>query len=295
MKKKLLIFVTVFVLVFSICIPAFAAPVQNNTNPPSTSSSGVAGESLASKDVSADKFVYDNANLLTDAEEAEVAAILQGVYDNQQFGAYVLTVNSLGGVAPVVYADDYYDYNNLGYGAGHDGCVLVIAVESRDWYISTRGYGITALTDAGIDYIGDDIVRYLKNDDWAGGIKQYASDVDQFVNEAKTNKPYDTGHMPRAHKNAVDYLKGIAISLVISLIIAFVVVSKVKSNYKPVKFSKNAAYYLADGSLRVSGSYDNYITSSVSKVAIESKSSGGGSSTHTSSSGASHGGGGGKF
>ena len=306
MKKRLLVFLTVFVLLLSVAAPASAATANPNyagdeqvtvaedyaTTPAPTG--GKAGESLASDDVTADKFVYDYADLLTPEEESEVEADLAAVMGSYQFGAYVLTVQTLDGVSPMVYADDFYDYNFLGCGANRDGCILLLAVDSRDWWISTTGYGITALTDAGIEYIGDDMVRYLKNDNWSGGIRQYVTDVDTFVNEAKTNKPYDVGHMPRAHKSLADTLKGLGISLVIAAVIAFVVTKKIKSDYKPVRFNRNASNYLLDGSLRVTGQYDNFITSSVTSRVIES-SSGGGSSTHSGSSGTSHGGGGGKF
>lgn len=35
------------------------------------------------------------------------------------------------------YTDDYYDSNGYGYGKNHDGCVLVINMKSRDWWLST--------------------------------------------------------------------------------------------------------------------------------------------------------------
>ncbi len=306
MKKRLLVFLTVFALLVSLAMPVAAATANPNYGgsedvtlvdeyaaaPADTGSQ--AGESLASDDVSADKFVYDYANLLTDEEESEFEADLAAILGSYQFGAYVLTVQSLGGVSPMVYADDFYDYNFLGAGDNRDGCILLLAVDSRDWYISTTGYGITALTDAGIDYIGDDMVRYLKDNNWSGGVRQYVTDVDKFVNEAKTNKPYDVGHMPRAQKSLTDTLKGLGIALLISVAIAAIVTAKIKSSYKPVRFNRNASNYLLDGSLRVTGQYDNFITSSVTSRVIESN-SGGGSSTHSGSSGTSHGGGGGKF
>ncbi len=242
--------------------------------------------------------LVDDADLLSDSEESTLLAKLDQISERQDFDVVVVTVDSLGGKSAMAYADDYFDYNGYGYGSNRDGCLLLISVDggpgNRDWWISTRGYGITALTDAGIDYIGEQMLSDLKVEDYAAAFDTYAGTVDEFVTQAKNGEPYDVNNLP---KSAGDIVKGVLICFVISLVIAFVVISVIKSNYKPVKFNRDAKNYFVDGSLMMTGSYDNYITSSVSQVRIESDSSsgGGGSSTHTSSSGATHGGGGGKF
>ena len=240
--------------------------------------------------------VVDAADLLTDSEEAALRAKLDEISERQQFDVVVVTASTIDGKTPMAYADDFYDYNGYGFGASNDGCLLLISVEggpgNRDWWISTTGYGITALTDAGINYIGEEIVPSLKKDDWAGGFTKYADLVDEFVTQAKTGTPYDVNNMP---KTAKETLKGILIAIGIALVAALIAVLKVKSNYKPVKFNSSASDYLVPGSFVVTGSYDNFVITSVSKTRRESSSSGGGSSTHSGSSGTSHGGGGGKF
>lgn len=290
MKKRLLIFVTVLALLSSISICAFADEFGNNNE--LYIPDAAIDMDYASVD---DGMVFDYADILTDSEEADISLKLENIYDKYNFGAYVLIVDSIGANSTVAYADDFYDYSGLGYGPNHDGCILLIAVNSRDWYISTTGYGITALTDAGIQYIGKDMVRYLSDDNWSDGIMQYAIDVDDFVAQAKTGTPYDVDNLPAEKKTAGETVKGILIALVVSLIIAFVVISSIKKSYKPVRFNKNASNYLVPGSLQITGSYDNFLYSNVTQTKIESSSSSGGSSTHVGSSGTSHGGGGGKF
>ena len=49
----------------------------------------------------------------------------------------VVTANTLGGKSPMEYADDYYDYN----GYTDDGALLLVSMEDRDWWISTKGSG----------------------------------------------------------------------------------------------------------------------------------------------------------
>lgn len=241
--------------------------------------------------------VFDLGDDLTDEQEQALEAKLVEISDRQQFNVIALTVSSLDGKSSMAYADDFYDYNNLGYGTNHDGCLLLICPETRDYWISTTGYAITALTDAGIEYIGDSIIPAMKKADWNSAFETYAETVDKFVTQAKTDKPYDVGNLPKAKKTASEIIKGILISLVVGLAVAFIVMKSVKSGYtKAVHQKSNATDYLVNGSLQITGAYENFLYNNVTQTRIERESSsGGGSSTHSGSSGTSHGGGGGKF
>ena len=206
----------------------------------------------------------------------------------------IATTNSFDGKSVAAYADDLYDYSGFGVGESKDGCLLVVNPITRDWYISTTGFGITAMTDAGIQYIGSQIKKDMSNKAWNKAFTRFAGLADKFVTKAKKGKPYDSGNLPRS---GAQILKGVLISLGIGIVAALIVIKKIKGDYeKAVRLSPDAKNYLADGSLQVVGSYDNFLYQNVSKVLIERESSGGGgSSTHSGSSGTTHGGGGGKF
>lgn len=252
------------------------------------------------------KYVIDNADLMSDSQEEELAKILEDFAAKYNFDAVALTVNTLDGKTPMAYADDYYDYNDY----KEDGCLFLISMEDRDWWISTKGFGITAITDYGIDVIESEVVPYLSDGDYYGGYKTYAKIVEDFVSQAKSGSAYDTNNeytndSGYTYSNSYDYsdeddgdvaMGALIISFIVAIIIAAVVVSMVKHSYKPVRFKASAQDYLVAGSLNVTGSYENFLYSNVTKTEIQTESShGGGSSTHSSSSGSSHGGGGGKF
>jgi uncharacterized protein len=251
------------------------------------------------------KYVVDEADLMTDSQEAELAQILEEMAEKYRFDAVALTVNTLDGKTPMEYADDYYDYN----GYREDGCLFLISMEDRDWWISTKGYGITAITDYGISVIEGEVVPYLSDGDYYGGYKEYASIVESFIVEARYGTPYDTNHTyttssgytydnnSSSDDDDSDVSMGaLIISFIVAIIIAAIITKMVKNSYKPVRFKASAQDYLVAGSLNVTRSYESFLYSNVSKTEIqESSSSGGGSSTHSSSSGSSHGGGGGKF
>ncbi|MBR1761823.1 MAG: TPM domain-containing protein [Eubacterium sp.] len=247
------------------------------------------------------KYAIDGAGLMDESEVSELEEMLASLSEKYNFDIVALTVDSTEGKSPMDFADDYYDYN----GYKDDGCLFLISMEERDWWISTKGYGITAITDYGIEVIEAEVVPFLSNGDYFEAFKKYAKTVEEFINEANSGEAFDVDNNYTNDDgytyNSEDYNSGgfnysaFIISLIVSLIIAAVVVSIVKGNYKPVRFRANAEDYLVDGSLRVTNQHDRFLFSNVSKTRIEHNSSSGGSSTHTSSSGSSHGGGGGKF
>ena len=270
MKKILTVFMTLALLAL-ICIPCFA---QN------------------------DRLVVDEADILSDYEEQMLLEKLKEISDKINMDVVALTVYSLEGKNEMDYADDYFDYNGYGRGSDCDGVLLLIGMEDRVLWISTRGVAINAVTDYGIDVIKEEITSDFTNGDYYDGFVRYAELVRDFVNEYNENgQPYDTNNYYGDYDNSENVFSRIAISFIVAIVIAAIVTMMVKKSYKPVQFNRNASYYLDNGSLNITGSYEKFLYNHVTTVKIqsESSSSGGGSSTHVSSSGATHGGGGGHF
>ena len=232
--------------------------------------------------------LVDDAKLLTSSEKTELLSRLNEISERQNMDIVIVTVNSLGGKSPSAFADDYYDYN----GYREDGILLLIAMDTRDYWISTSGYGITAFTDAGIDYIADAFLTDLSEGDYASAFETYAELCDEFITEAKNGDAYDSGHMP---KSPFPLGQNLLISVVVGFVIAFITTAIMRSKLKSVRSKAGATDYVRDGSFRVTRSRDFLLYRTVSRRARPKNESSGGSSTHSSSSGRSHGGGGGKF
>ena len=81
--KKITMILTAFLLSFVLVIPVWAHPSR----------------------------LVDDADILTDAEEAETVAMLDKLSTECEFDIVVVTVNSLEGEDAEDYADDYFDYN----------------------------------------------------------------------------------------------------------------------------------------------------------------------------------------
>ena len=272
MKKKILI--ALFALILSLCaaVPALA--------------DGAVGFAE-----DRDR-VVDDAALLSDSEKTALMEKLGEIRARQKMDIVIVTAKTLNGATPAEYADDTYDYNGYGYGSNRDGLLLLIGMENRDWYISTTGYGITAFTDAGIQYIGSKIKEPLSDGDYADAFNTFAELCDDFITRARNGSPYDSGNMPKEPMKP----GWILVAVIAGFILSFITVGTMKGKLKTVRFQPAANSYMKAGSMNITESRDMFLYNTVTRTAKPKDSdSGGGSSTHTSSSGSSHGGGGGKF
>lgn len=238
--------------------------------------------------------LVDNADLLTDSEESTLLSKLNEISERQQADVVVVTADTLDGKTPMDYADDFYDYNGYGFGADKDGVLLLVSMEDRDWWMSTTGYGITAITDAGIEYISEKFLSDLSDGDYADAFTTYAELCDDFFTQAKAGKPYDVGHMP---KEPFNIAWNLFVAVIVGFVIALIATGVMKGKLKTVRFQSAASNYVKANSMNVTESRDMFLYTHVDRRAKpqDTDSSSGGSSTHTSSSGTTHGGGGGKF
>ena len=271
-QKKITAVLAALLLAILFCIPAAAAGGDEE---------GFADEYYR---------LMDMADLLSDAEEQKLLNALDEVSERQKLEVVIITTDTLEGSDIVSFADDLYDYCQYGYGTNRDGVLLLISKENRDWYISTCGYGITAFTDAGIQYIGGQMKSDLSAGNYAAAFRTYIEKCDEFITQARTGKPFDKSSLPRSPMSAI----WVPISLIVGIAMAVITVGGMKAQLKTVRFQPEAKNYIRDGSLNITQSRDLFLYRTVTRTE-KSRDEDSGSSTHTSSSGTTHGGGGGKF
>lgn len=269
MKKKLLTFAFALLLCFAIAAPCFADGAR----------------------------CVDNANLLSDYELQSVIEKLDEVSEKHNVDITVLTTYSTYGKEVAEYADDYYDESDWGQGSARDGIMLMISMEDRDWYISTCGQGINAVTDYGISYIGNEIIYELSEGDYEDAFRHYAEICDEMLTQAENGKPYDVDN--KVEEETEDEPKfnfmGGALSLFMGAITALFPTLGMKNKLKSVNNQVKASNYVKQGSLNLAQKSDSFTYRHVASVPIIRDEGHGGSSIHMSSGGMSHGGGGGKF
>ena len=248
-------------------------------------------------------YVVDAAGLLSGKETAvleEKAASLNSIYD---IHPVILTVDSLGGSRPQEYADDYYDF--AGY--GDDGVLFLLAMEERDWYISTSGKMIYALTDYGIQQIGEGSVAFFGEGAWFDGFCYFLDALPTYLDALENSAPIDgeadySGSFYHGDQEEIVYYEEesapfFLFSLFCGIVAAGITVLIMRLCMNTKRPRRNAGDYMVNGSWKLTQHRDLFLYSNVSKVRKQDppKNSGGGSSVHRSSGGRSHGGGGGKF
>ena len=248
-------------------------------------------------------FIADEAGLLSSEEILsleEKAAELESRYG---IHAVVLTVDSLYGSRAQDYADDYYD--NAGY--GEDGVLFLLAMAEREWYISTCGSVIYALTDYGIQQISETVVPCLAEEYWYTGFYYFLDARPYYLDAYENADPIDgyadySGDYYHADQEEViyyeaEYTPSFLLSLLCGIVIAGIAILVIGRSMNTKRTQRGASGYIKDGSWNLTQHSDIFLYSNVTKQRKQEppKSTGGGSSVHRSSGGRRHGGGGGRF
>lgn len=231
--------------------------------------------------------LVDDADLLTAEEESKLLNELNEISERQQFDVVIVTVDSLEGKTPQVYADDFYDYNGYGIGQSYDGALLLVSMEYRDWHISTCGYGITALDDWTLDQMADEFLPELSEGNYYEAFSEFGMLCDVYVTEEKSGTTESVSGAVSKKANTISYLP---ICLLIGFLVAFIPMSSMKKQMKNVIMRAEASDYVKQGSRVITRSRDAFLYHTISRSAKPKE-----NNTHISSSGRSHGGGGGKF
>jgi uncharacterized protein len=206
------------------------------------------------------------------------------------------------------YADDFYDRKGYGYGDTNSGILLLIDMESREWYMSTCGDAIYIFTDYGLDQLGQTILPWLSEGDFYRAFLAWLSGLSPYVEAYRNGYPLDGYVQPDDYESPYgeeiyyydDHVgipvRPFPIALIIGLISAVITLLIMRTKMNTAKPQKNAANYLKTGSFHLRQRSDMFLYSRVSRRAKpKNNTSGSGSSVHRSSGGVSHGGRGGRF
>ena len=259
--------------------------------------------------------IIDNADLLTDSETAALEAKAQALVDQYQMDIVILTVSSTNGRFIESYADDYYDNNGYGIGPDFSGVLMMLAMDTREWAISTCGDAIYALTDYGIEALFRAMADDLSTDEYYSAFSTYLEELPRYFEAFQNGEPIDGYHggydgpgtyIPGTQDdiiyydpepNAGDYIRIILVSLLIGASVGGIAILVMRGQMNTAKAQSSAASYLREGSFRLTRHLDLFLYSRVNRTRRQQSSSGGGggSSVHRSSGGRSHGGGHGRF
>lgn len=235
--------------------------------------------------------IVDEADLLTQEQEDDLAGLALSIRNTYNMDVVVVVVSSLDGKTSQEYADDYYDYNGYGIGDDYSGVLFLLAINDRDYAISTCGEAIDALSDDDIDYLLDCVFDDFRNGDYYLGLRTYLENLEnEFYNYANTKDEVTKSKDPNYGKIGV-------FSLAIGAGAGGIGLATMRSGMNTAKPQVGAQSYLANNSFALPVNRDTFLYSRTSRTRIQSQSSrsGGRGSTHVGSSGRTHGGGSRKF
>ena len=226
--------------------------------------------------------LVDNADLLDEMEENLLASKLQDISNRYGCPVAVLTVDDYDWSDAQDYADIYFEEH---YGFNADGVVFFIAMETREWHVSTSGRVIDVVSAKRLGRIENEVVPYLSSESYYTAFVKYAELMDVFLADPTgENDPVEP----------INWSGPIILSIIVGLLFGAIRISGLKSQMKSVVANNQAGEYVKEGTFNLVKSSDTFLYRTVSRTARQTSSSSGGGSHH-SSSGGSHGGGGGHF
>ena len=212
--------------------------------------------------------VIDDSDMLTSAEEAALEARIGEIWDAKQFDVVLVNVADIGSYTPDDFAADFYDYGGFGYGAGHDGILLLLVtggeVGNRDYTILCTGSAEKIFRDSVLSDIEDDILPYLRRSDFANAERIFVERVARRL-DAVTPEGRAARLLP--------------ILTIVGLGVGLITVGVMKHGMKSVRKKRGAENYVEDGSFRLHTSQDVYLYTTTTRRKIETSSgprSGGG-------------------
>ena len=209
--------------------------------------------------------IYDEADLLSSAEETQIAEKLSKIGEQFDAQIVIMTVPTSDGSIDT-FVEDVYDSMNMGYGENQNGVLLLVCMDSREYRILSNGYAGEAIGMDQIDAISEAIVSDLSDGDYANAFIVFADQCTYYLDGYLNGFPFNAG-------------KNLVVALIIGVVAGVIVAFILKKQLKSVRQQKQANVYIKSGSMQITASRDLFLYRDVTrtKKASSSSSSGGSS------------------
>ena len=232
------------------------------------------GMALASSQITM-PHVTDAVGLLSNEEIMALEQQAGQIEDSYGCAPYILVVEDFR-----VYEDttdifeagmNHYERWELGHGPEKNGLLLILSMAERDYALVTYG-SVThrAFTDYGQDALCEQFLDNFRNDDWAGGFRDYLDGCAWLLEQAKNGTPYDVDTAPKGFSPLI---------LVIPLVLALAVCLVLTAQMKTAKRKTEAGDYMVQGGAEMRVVQDIFTHRTVTRQVIQSENKGGGGGT----------------
>lgn len=218
--------------------------------------------------------VWDEAELLNETEVAQLNSKLESISKKYKAEIRVVTLSSMDGGDIDEFLEYLYDESGFGYGENHDGVLLVVCMDPREYRILSNGFAGEAITSGDIDAIGETFKSDLSDGNYADAFDTFADKCEYYLDGHINGFPFNTG-------------KNLLICLGIGLVVALIVTGIWKGQLKSVRKQSAANAYVKAGTMQITQSGDFFMYRNVTKTQKQSSSSSGSSGSSRSTGGGS--------
>lgn len=258
---------------------------------------------LSTKYVDPSLKIYDYADILTPAQEAELLQKIKAFIELTGMDMVILTdsFEYTSDSENETYAVDFYDYNDFGINdPDYSGVILFRNNNPSDRYYNVYTFGQAQLYfhyDRCEDML-DNIYTYMVEGDYTSAFNRFIEDFTNYYERGKALPDYyyldDMGYIHKKY----NLKSNIPMAVVCGIIATAITLSIMVKKNKMVKKATEAGDYLDKSSI-VYNVKEDILTGSITthhRISSDSGGSGGGGGYHSSggSSGGGHGGGGGR-
>lgn len=173
----------------------------------------LAGERYRNENTGYPVLVEDDADLLTDEEEDDLAELMKGI---TEYGGVALKTIDYNSQSTQSYIRDYYA-DTFGQGSG---TVFLIDMDNRNIWIHSNGRIYRVITRSYADTITDNVYKYASDADYYGCCHEAFSEMLTLLRGNRIAQP-------------MKYISNILLSVIIALFIMYFVVRWISMSKKP--------------------------------------------------------------
>jgi len=267
--------------------------------------------SVATNALASYEKVYDEADLFSEEERAELNDKALALSDQTEMDIIIVTTNDSQGKPSSDYALDFYEQHGFGYQGSLDGVLYLLNMDEREVYIFTRDKGTDYIDDRRVEALLDLVYPSLGDENYFESVQLFLDEVEAIMDEglpidysdsqSGSSSGYagdsDYGYYDESSASSdLSFLEKLGIYLLISIVIGAITVSIMAMGNRG-RSSVSARTYLQDDSFAVTRKRDQHYNTIVTQQKIQqnNNNSGGSSFSGGGGGGGGIGGGGRKF
>ena len=200
-----------------------------------------------------ERFLYDDADLLTEEQEAALVQKLENVSHAHNTQLVIATLPALNNGNIDDFVEYLYDSMDFGYGETKDGVLLLVCMDPREYRILSNGHAGVAIGPDQVDTLCDFMDLYLPKGSYAAAFNSFADQCGEMLQYYESGSPFQVG-------------KNLAISLMIGLLVGLIVALILKGQLKSVRKQYAAHVYVKQDSMQVNLQHDIFLYRNVTRT-----------------------------